>query len=159
MYAHRMHNLCTKSAQAPAAPQGHLRHDPGSRRSKREGRAQSGQVDPGLTIVTPEVVAAVLRFLDRARHRRCFGLSGMALAAAGSFGSDRPDAIGEFHRRDRNRARPSRPASETDEVEVTSETIEAGLEEIWRHDITEPVAGELRAAVAAIYRAMREARL
>ena len=100
MHAHRMHNPCTKSVQEPAAAAGHLRHDSGSRRSKRKGRAPLLRVDPRLIIVTPEVVATRFGFLCRGWHRRCFQLSGMAIAVAGSF----------RFRAARTRGSPHRPA-------------------------------------------------
>ena len=46
----------------------------------------------------------------------------------------------------------------TDEIEITPEMIEAGLSELWNHDITEPRESEMREAVRAVYFAMRTSR-
>ena len=84
-----MHIICTIHAPNPCRsqrpPQGRLRHHSGSRRSKRDGRATSGPVDPRLGIVTRRSSQWCFSLLDQAKHRRCFELSGMVIAAAGSF--------------------------------------------------------------------------
>jgi hypothetical protein len=51
-----------------------------------------------------------------------------------------------------------RPARENQEIEVTPEMIEAGLDEIWNHPIMEPTESELRVAVEGVFRAMIRAR-
>lgn len=45
-----------------------------------------------------------------------------------------------------------------EEIEATPEMIEAGLDELWNHNIMEPRHDEMRIAVASIYRVMSEAR-
>lgn len=40
------------------------------------------------------------------------------------------------------------------EIEITPEMIEAGMEELFRHDIQEPCEDEMREAVAAVFRVM-----
>jgi hypothetical protein len=40
------------------------------------------------------------------------------------------------------------------EIEITPEMIEAGLDELWNHSITEPTEREMRAAVKAVFLAM-----
>ena len=111
-----MHIVCTTHAPSPCRsrrlPQGRLRHDFGSRRSKREGRAPSLQVDRRLIIVTPKVVATDVRFLCRGWHRRCFQLSGMAIAVAGSFRFRAARTWGSPHRPSigvRRRSKPGPP--------------------------------------------------
>lgn len=47
-----------------------------------------------------------------------------------------------------------RPADELDEIKVTPEMIEAGVEELWLHDITEPTEGGLAIAVDSVFRVM-----
>jgi hypothetical protein len=84
-----MHVVCTIHAPNPCRrrrpSQRRLRPDFGSRRSKREGRASTGQVDPRLIIVTRRSPRRRFGSLAFVQHRRCFELSGMAIAAARSF--------------------------------------------------------------------------
>jgi hypothetical protein len=47
-----------------------------------------------------------------------------------------------------------RPAEELDKVEITPEMIEAGLAELYRHDITVPFRAEMMVAVKQVYRSM-----
>lgn len=50
-----------------------------------------------------------------------------------------------------------RPAREKeDEIEITPEMIEAGLDELYNHDITEPRKDDMRLAVRSVYSAMYE---
>jgi hypothetical protein len=47
-----------------------------------------------------------------------------------------------------------------DEIEITSEMIEAGLRELYYHPITsEPTEDEMRVAVTSVFRVMREKQL
>lgn len=46
----------------------------------------------------------------------------------------------------------------SDEIEITPEMIEAGLAELWNHDITEPREDEMREAVRSVYSAMHKSR-
>jgi hypothetical protein len=48
--------------------------------------------------------------------------------------------------------------SPTEECEITPEMIEAGLDELYSHDITEPRRAEMREAVRAVFAAMCAAR-
>lgn len=42
----------------------------------------------------------------------------------------------------------------SDDIQVTPEMIEAGMEELFCHDIQEPYEDEMRKAVAAVFRVM-----
>ena len=53
-----------------------------------------------------------------------------------------------------DRAAPAGGVPATDEIEITSEMIEAGVDELYCFDITEPRLNEMRIAVAAIFRRM-----
>ena len=44
--------------------------------------------------------------------------------------------------------------TDCDDVEITPEMIEAGLEELYRHGPAEPFDETMREAVAAVYRVM-----
>jgi hypothetical protein len=60
----------------------------------------------------------------------------------------------------------SEPAESTDsapeagapETEITPEMVEAGLEELWAHPITEPTEAEMRIAVTCVVRAALSSR-
>jgi hypothetical protein len=90
-----MHDPCTKSVPEPAAAAG----TPAARfRQSTVETRRTRAVRPSRSAVNhryPKVVATVLRFLDQARHRRCFGLSAWSSRLPGHFGSDLPDALGK----------------------------------------------------------------
>lgn len=51
-----------------------------------------------------------------------------------------------------------RPATPADEIEITPEMIEAGLEALYGFPITEPTEAEMRVAVAEVFRTMARLR-
>lgn len=48
----------------------------------------------------------------------------------------------------------SESVGEKEEIEVTPEMIEAGVDELYRHDILEPKRVEMKVAVSEVFRAM-----
>lgn len=53
---------------------------------------------------------------------------------------------------------PDRPAHDEDEIEVTPEMIEAGIEAMWRHDVYEFNRDDWRDAVREAFRVMASLR-
>lgn len=49
-------------------------------------------------------------------------------------------------------------APEMDEVEITPEMIEAGLEELYKHPVMEPDDGTMREAVKCVFKRMMASR-
>ena len=46
------------------------------------------------------------------------------------------------------------PKADKDEIEITPEMIEAGVEKLFEFDIQQPFRAEMRDAVAAVFREM-----